>query len=286
VLTACGSAGGSSNSVTKTTVPVSRKIVLTSIMTTAAAKTARIEMEEKATGAGAGFTMTGEGVVDFGSGDSQLSMSIDGAIGNLVQNGFEERTVDGVLYARVPSLSRGLPGGKPWIAVEVPGGANNGVSTSPLGLMGPTDPSQAIAYLEKVSNDVRLVGHDQIHGVDTTHYSATLDLAKAIDGDANVPPGLRDSMKELAGLFGHLPADVWIDADGRLRQERIQLDLDEMFGGIAPSSTEPSEHTVITATLSLYDFGTPVNVEAPPADQVTQFPNAGDVPSLKIDANA
>jgi hypothetical protein len=230
--------------------------------------------------------MTGEGVVDFGSGDSQVSLSADGPLGTVL-NGFEERTVDGVIYMSLGSLSDEVGGGKPWIAVDLPGVAKNGGPFgSPLGLMGPSDPSQAIAYLEKVSNDVKLVGPEKIRGVDTTHYAATLDLEKAIDSSTNVPPGLRDNLKSLSGLFGTIPADIWIDGDGRLRQERIQLDIDEMFSRMAPDATEPSDHVVVTATLNLYDFGTPVSVEAPPADQVSHLPNAGDFPSLKSDANA
>jgi len=86
-LTACGSAGGSSRSVTKTTVPVNRKVVLTSIMTTAAAKTARIDLEVGMSRLSSA-KVTGDGVVGFGSGDSQMTMHVDGPLGSVMSDGF------------------------------------------------------------------------------------------------------------------------------------------------------------------------------------------------------
>jgi len=285
-LAACGSAGGPSNSVTKTTVPVSRKVVLTSIMTTAAAKTARTELTVEVSGSDSA-AMTGEGVVDFGTGDSQMTMSFGGLLASALSDGFETRTVDGVVYVRMPSgLPQILnPGGKPWIAIDTSkiGGAGGG---SPLDLSGQADPTKALAYLEKVSSDVREVGPETIRGTDTTHYRATIDLAKSVDVNGkNVPPGLRDSIKGFAGLLGTIPADVWIDGDGRMRRETIQIDFGKIFRGVLGDTGSQADNSAITETLDLYDFGTPVNVEAPPADQVSQLPNAGDIPSLKINEN-
>jgi hypothetical protein len=286
-LAACGSAGGSSNTVTKATVPVSRKIVLTSIVTTAAAKTARVELTMKMDAGSKGtFDVTGDGLTDFGSGDSDLTMQFDGPIGALMADGFDVRSVDGTVYMRIPStLGTPLTGGKPWIAVDVP---SHGSSVgSPFALGSESDPTKALAYLEKVSNDVRAVGSEQVRGVDTTHYTATLDLGKAVDADnSDLPAGVRDNMKELAGLFGDIPADVWIDGDGRLRRMTLQLDLGEMFRGLDPSAATGSDHFVITETVDLFDFGTPVHVEAPPADQVTRMPSLGDLGSAKISLNS
>jgi hypothetical protein len=288
-LTACGSGGGSSSSVSKTTVPVSRKIVLTSIVTTAAAKTARIELTVGISGGGSDNPgkLTADGAVDFGTGDSQLTMYFDGPLGSALSDGFETRTVDGVVYMRMPSGLAGIPmtEGKPWFAIDSSKFGGPGDS-SPLDLSGQADPTKALAYLEKVSSDVREVGSDSIRGTDTTHYRATLDLAKSVDVNGkNVPPGLRDSVKQFAGLFGTIPADVWIDGDGRLRRLRIEIDFGKILRGLGAPGSQ-TDNAVMTETLDFYDFGAPVHIEAPPADQVAQLPNAGDFGALKIDANA
>jgi len=254
--------------------------VLTSITTTAAAKTARIDAEASFSGGGSGGSgkMTAEGAIDFATGDFQMTVYVDGPLGSALNDGFEMRNVDGVAYMRMPSGLPGfsLPDGKHWIAFDVPSGRNS--FTSPFALGTQSDPTKALAYLETVSSDVREVGSESIRGVDTTHYMATLDLAKAIDEqNKDVPSGLRDSMKELAGLFGSVPANVWIDNDGRLRRLSLQLDLSEMFRGLAPNESADADHFVITETFDLYDFGTPVHVEAPPADQVARVPSLGDL---------
>ena len=108
-----------------------------------------------------------------------------------------------------------------------------------------------------------------IRGVDTTHYQATLDLGKAIDR-AEVPPALREKLEQLLTPQGadapKLPADVWVDGDGLVRRIRLHLDLGSFLGaaGNGDSAAAPS----MTVSMDLYDFGAPVNVVAPPADQV------------------
>jgi len=286
-LTACGSGVSTSDSVTKTTVPVSRKIVLTSITTTAAARTARIDLQMKMSGDSMGsFDVTGEGLTDFASGNTDMTMRFDGPIGMEMGDGFEIRGVDGTVYMRMPAaLQIPLTEDKPWIAVDVPSDSNS--FTSPFALGSQTDPTKALAYLEKVSNDVREVGSDRIRGVETTHYTATVDLGRAIDANNNkLPAGLHDNLKELAGLFGNIPAEVWIDGEGRLRRVTLRLDLGDMFRGLDPNGSTGADHVVITETLDLYDFGVPVNVVAPPAGQVSHMPSFGDLGSLKADATA
>jgi len=287
-LAACGSGGSTSDSVTKTTVPVSRKIVLTSIMTTAAAKTARIDLEVSISGGDSDGSarVTGEGVVDFATGDSEITTNLEGVIGSVVGDGYQTRTVDGVVYVQIPAGLRGVPvpEGTRWISIDVSQFGGGSARMSPFDLSNQADPTKALAYLEKVSNDVRAVGSDSIRGADTTHYHATIDLAKTVDG-AHVPPGWRDTMKQFAGLIGTIPADVWIDADGLVRRERIEIDFGQILHKLgAPGTT--TDHSVMTETLDYYDFGTPVNVEAPPADQVAPFPFAGGPGSLEVDGNA
>jgi hypothetical protein len=64
-----------------------------------------------------------------------------------------------------------------------------------------------------------------------------------------------------------IPADVWVDSDGLARRIQLKLDLGTMAG-----TGGGSDLPVMTISIDLYDFGVPVHVEAPPADQVTEFP--------------
>jgi hypothetical protein len=125
-----------------------------------------------------------------------------------------------------------------------------------------------LASLEAVSSDVTTVGPDTIRGVATTHYHALLDLGKAID-QAKVPPSLRPSLKQALSLFGNessIPVDIWVDAASRVRRLTETMNLP----GVGAFST----------TIDLYDFGVPVNVVAPPADQVAPLPSFGSLGGL------
>ena len=59
-----------------------------------------------------------------------------------------------------------------------------------------------------------------------------------------------------------IPADVWIDAQGRVRRMRLSLKLPS-----SPSSTTAAG--TMTQTIEYYDFGVPVTATVPPVSEVT-----------------
>jgi hypothetical protein len=97
-------------------------------------------------------------------------------------------------------------------------------------------PDEVLDLLVKSSKTVEHLGNDEIRGVSADHYRAHID-EKAV-GDDYEPKGL--------------VIDAWIDDDGLLRRIRTP------FGG----TDGPVE------VIDLYDFGVPVEIEAPPADEV------------------
>jgi hypothetical protein len=204
-----------------------------------------------------------------------------GVLGTLMPSGIETRTVDGVAYVRLPT---GLPSGKEWVAIDAKDSANAGSNTA-LGIGGGTDPTKILAYLEKVSNGVDKVGTESVRGVETTHYHANVDLAKAVDREG-VPPALHDAISEMAGKIGTIPVDVYIDGDGLLRREKLSMDFSSFLPGSTGSTGESAGAPTINMTLDLYDFGTPVDVAAPPADQVATLGNGGFGGGGSIGSNA
>jgi hypothetical protein len=100
-------------------------------------------------------------------------------------------------------------------------------------------PDEALDLLVKSSKNVEKVGNDEIRGVSADHYRAHVD--QKVMGDE-------------ADMFGPkgLVIDAWIDGDGLLRRIRIP------YGG----TEGPVE------VIDLYDFGVPVDVKAPSADEV------------------
>ncbi|HSH60342.1 MAG TPA: hypothetical protein VK988_12025 [Acidimicrobiales bacterium] len=99
-------------------------------------------------------------------------------------------------------------------------------------------------------------------------YRGTVDMNKAA---AAAPPEQQQTYQKLAQIYGQpLPVEVWIDGDGRLRKMTYAVDLGTL--NLPPEATQGQKPTGnLNFTIELFDFGTPVSVTVPPADQVTDF---------------
>jgi hypothetical protein len=284
-VSACG--GSSSPSAAPGKAPaatLSGNLVLASVRTTAAEKSARESMTVTTNGSGAlAFSLTGNGVVDFATGNSEFKADLGGPSASFLPGGLEMRVVDKVAYVKLPASIGGLfggSGGEHWLSVNAKaGGGSNAFSN-----LGQSDPTQVLGALERVSDDVKEVGTATVRGVETKHYTATIDFGKAID-NTKVPKAFRDKTKGLFGSGAKMPAvpvDVYIDGDGHLRRMTLDMDLGS-FGAGATGATGVSLPT-LSMTLDLYDFGTPVNVQAPPANEIVQLPKLGGMGRLGLPA--
>ncbi len=269
-LAACGS---QPNSVTvkKQVAPSPQKVVLASVQATTAAKSARIAMTISADGTGSkAFGLTSDGVADFVTGDSDLTMKLNGAGADFFPGGIEVRTVDGASYTKLPESIGGIFGGAHWLKMP-----NFGAAGLVPGF-DQSDPTQFLAYLETISNSVKKVGTESIRGVETTHYSAILDLAKAVNR-SHVPASLKDALGKIFKKDGSsltIPADVWVDNDGLARRIQLKLDLGKLADDSAAGNNADGASTM-TMSMDLYDFGAPVHVAAPPASDTIDFNDFG-----------
>jgi hypothetical protein len=112
------------------------------------------------------------------------------------------------------------------------------------------------------------VGTATIGGVETTEYSAAIDLSRT-SGTTGVVQQMLPKLEQLIGS-NELPVDVWVDGTGRLAQFEMNTEL--LHAPAGASSQEAGAFPIretITETLS--KWGTTVNVSAPPASQVMQI---------------
>jgi hypothetical protein len=251
-LAACGGAGD--NAATGTP---GRARLLAAVTQTVDARTARMALSfgmEGVPGADA-FSMSGEGVFDFATQSGAMTLDATGFR-------VEERIVDGVAYVRMPGMPGG--GGDKWIRMDL-----ESLGSDPSALsQSQTDPTQILSYLAGVADDVVDVGPAEVRGVEVTHYRATLDLGRALDAP-DVPAATRERLQKLAPSLRDIdmPVEVWIDADGRMRRMSMEMDLAEMLGGTDAGSGVPTG-AAMHIEMELYDFGVPVDVEAPAPDEV------------------
>jgi hypothetical protein len=165
------------------------------------------------------------------------------------------------VYVRLPLLDDKLPAGKTWIkgsAKEL--AAQGGSELGQFGSFADTDPRDTFAYLKAVSGSIETVGGESLRGVDTTHYRAAVDMTKI---ESMLPADQRQSLGSLDALLGQtgltsIPIDVWLDAQQRVRKLELSFEL----GGTG------SQQAGASMTMELYDYGKPLDVSLPPADQV------------------
>jgi hypothetical protein len=213
---------------TRPATPIGQTSALLAAYTvTQQAQTARASFSVQASGT----SITGSGVGNLTSGEGSGVVNLPAPFGqvNFVSTGQ-------VVYAEVPATFRSFTGGKPWAKLATGNlGAIENQFLGGAGVNQPFDPTNILAYLKAVSGNVIVVGPDTVRGTATTHYRATIDLSR-------VAPGQQ----------GTVPADVWIDGQGRLRKLTMSM--------AAPMAA--------TATFELSDFGTHVDATPPPAGQV------------------
>src|SRR5262249_48621850 len=142
---------------------------------------------------------------------------------------------------------------KSWVKVDLQSALDRlGLSLPQLPVSTDQSPADGLAWL-RGSKHAEKLGTETIDGVQTTHYRVRVDLKDAL---AQATPKQREALNRLSRFArqqGVDPAstksDVWIGDDGLVRRTT------ERLGRLGS----------VTTTFS--DFGTPVHIEAPPADE-------------------
>jgi hypothetical protein len=251
-LAACGGGGGSDAAVSIKTLRLAAE-------NTQAAESSRFTMDVQFDVAGHDpVTMHGEGVTTGDGKSGLVTMEIPSA------GTIEERIVDGALYMKLGDL---VPlsklHGKQWVKVNADALGSGEVGSTGLAAQAGADgPRQGLEYLQGLSGDVTKVGDDTVAGQHATHYKAQIDYAKVAD---ELPESKADQRGKIAKL-GIVPADVWIDDHDRVVKMQFAID--------GNSIGEDAEGKV-ELTLEITDFGVPVDVQAPPADEVIDFSSLG-----------
>jgi hypothetical protein len=251
---ACGGGGGGNDAA------VSIKTLQAAVSNTQAAPSSRFVMDMDVNASGQSVTIHGEGIVagDGKTGQITLSLSSLGSI--------EERIVDGTVYANFGDLPFASKlGATPWVRVSLDelqqrSGADFGGLADQAQSTGP---QQGLEYLQGLSGDVVKVGDDTVAGQHATHYRASIDYAKVA---AKLPDSAASQRDELSKL-GKVPADVWINDDDRVVKMHLVVDAASL--GASAGTAE--------LTMEITDFGVPVDVQAPPADQTTDLSSLTDV---------
>lgn len=251
------------------------RLIVASAAASAAAKSARIDGSATIDIAGLpkplSFSMQGLTTFDGREGDLKMDMSsilgmIPGAPSKLV---IEARVVDGVMYMSFGDVMEAVAGGRAllpprlrgikWLSLDLTSikGAN-GLGSSPSSF------TQTLEYLRAATdNGVRTIGQERVRGVATTHYSARITKAQleaSLRKNAGSSPLGKEALAGIAMFRDGLTIDVWIDGDQLVRRETIDVPMN-MLGQTGS----------MNMSIDFYDYGTPVDVQAPPVSEVRPF---------------
>ncbi len=122
----------------------------------------------------------------------------------------------------------------------------------PGGPRGANDPLWPLDALFGATDDIAEMGSDAVRGITTARYRVKLDLGRAdaaLPAGVSVPSGPYRSLRQL-------PAEVWLDPDGRARRIAVISD---------PGAPADAEGWAVT---ELWDFGIPVDIVPPSSDQI------------------
>ncbi len=168
-----------------------------------------------------------------------------------------------VTYVRFPALAEQLPAGKSWIRTDGRGtGGSQGLDFMQFQQFTGTDPRKMLDFLQAVSGEIDVLGMEELRGVETTHYRATidpLDYAKLAPPDKQQELGsLLERMASQPGL-GEIPVDIWVDEGGLVRKLAMEISATE--AGTSGAGE-------VSLAFELYDYGDDVEIDLPPASEV------------------
>ena len=236
VLSACGSDTGGSD-------PIAR-----AADATRNAGTAQIKLSATIKAAGETIPMTGEGVMstrDEAAGRLSLTMTIAGE-----RKTFDEIISKGAVYMGGEALSSQIPSGKKWMKIDLQKFLKTRGANPSQFDQGSGNATKALEYL-RGADDVKRIGSEQIRGIPTTHYHATIDFKKAAEKVENAQ--LRALMENAMRGTTSAPADIWIDHQNRLRRYRFAV---------------PTANAQMDMTMDFVRYGVVVNTDAPPDNEV------------------
>jgi len=251
-----------------------RDAVLNAMAAVYEAGTLHEDLKMSMSATGMSFSISGEADID--NEHKRIDMTMDmGMLGGEMQIVMDR----GVVYMRAPMFQ---DAGTDWVSMD-PSKMDPAAAAQFGGFgAGTTDPSAYVGLFAGVF-DVKVSGEEELKGVPTTHYVGTIDLKKVLKGfsevvgkdvDAATKKQLKAAVKqfESLGIDDKIPFEIWIDAEGLPRRQRITMD----FGKLVPEAGEAN----LEMTVDFSDFGKPVDIEIPDPSEVTDMTRAlGDAGS-------
>lgn len=188
--------------------------------------------------AGQAQEMTGQ--ARFGADGVEMKASSTGA------QAMEMILLDQAMYMK----SEAFGTGDKWLKIDLSD------PNSLFGMIGKaTDPEVMFKAMESPKK-LELIGSEEVDGVETNHYRITMDPTSYLKA-MEFPAAMADMLPQ------ELVTEMWVDADNLPRKFAQTVEVKSPSGGPATKGSTEGTYS---------DFGTDVEIKAPPASEVTEQP--------------
>jgi LppX_LprAFG lipoprotein len=158
------------------------------------------------------------------------------------------------VYVKVEALNKVLGATKPWVKVPLNEmGGDRAQIDEVLGQIQRFDLA-GVTEMVTASQDVKSVGTENVGGEDTTHYAGSFPVDAAVK---QLPADKQEQARTNLADLKNVKFDIWVGADNLPRK-------------VTMSGSEKG--ATMDAALMFKGYNQPVNIQAPPADQVGELP--------------
>lgn len=206
------------------------------------------------------MTMKGNGQARFDGANTAMAMTMQ-----VMGQSVEMRMLDKTMYMKLPAGMPGSDPAKPWAKMSMADLAGAGQNLDKM--MEQSDPTKTLELLQQ-SGTIVSSEETQLDGQSATHYKVDVDFAKAMEQFGAGAAGAAELEEMKKAGIKKMPIDVWLSDDNLPLQFEIQLGdilkkVSQQQGQTMPPGMEQAK-----MTMKYTDWGGPVTIEAPPADQV------------------
>ena len=201
------------------------------------------------------MSMHGTGVMNGDTNRAEFEFSGSGESAGAGGLAFKEVVDNLNVYMDMPQLTGQLGTTKSWVLIRADaflgmlGGDSSGLAAGMS-----ASPTQQLEALESASDSVTELGHQQVGGVDTTHYSAVIDMKKVLDQLGGNGSKLADLLDQSGLAQMSQTVDVWIDGQGLIRRETSNMTMGSLG--------------TMTMAIDFTDYGIHPNIDVPPESEV------------------
>lgn len=213
---------------------------------------------------------------DFVTGDGHMMMDFSSMAEMMAEEApefadafgrFEIRQIGETAYVNFGLLTMMFGVETEWLAMPVEDG--EGFATGFTSGINPYDATEFLTSLSASGGELTVLGTESLRGIETTHYRAHFDL----EALAKENPEAFAELQESGPMdVDELPVELWIDGQGRIHRYLFELDGSETRGLEAGE-----EFDYMRVQFDFSDFGGRATIDPPPADQVTDIGDLGDM---------